>query len=98
MSKQPIHVDDMVGTPVSDGSWYITLGGSLDMVLGRVFEVGNSWWGSFRYHGITDEHGNYYGETAPPELIAMSRTLEEAIRAYGARKNPPQHDAETGSP
>jgi hypothetical protein len=43
-----------------------------------------------------DEYGNYYGDSAPPELIAMVPSLEDAVRAYGpqTRKSPPSVGSE----
>ncbi len=84
MEGKPLHVDDMVATPVSDGSWIISLGESIDTTLGRVFQIHVNWWAGFRYHPIIDEQNRYHGDAAPPELVILADTLEGAVRGFGA--------------
>ncbi|MFL1999202.1 hypothetical protein [Microbacterium sp. A1-JK] len=81
--SEVLRVDDMTAHPVSDDSYVVMLGDSTSATLGRVWQVHQSWWAAFRFHAVVDEYGNYYGDSAPPELIAMVPSLEDAVRAYG---------------
>lgn len=87
----------MVAHPLSDGSYVVTLGDSLDAPLGSILKLHVQWWASFRFHAVVDADGTYYGDSAPPELLAITNVLEDAVRAFGASESPPQHGAETGS-
>lgn len=79
-----VHLGDLVASPISDGSWVVSLGDSMTTSMGRIFPIGAFWWAAVKFNSVTDAAGNYYGDWAPPTVLVMSPTFPDALRAFSA--------------
>jgi hypothetical protein len=94
------HSGDFVAHAISDGSWMVSIGASMEAIVGSVRPHGDGW-EAIRHRPVRNHEGGVYSHM-PPLVLGTAVSIEEAMDFFQAPINPMDQaylmDKDTGTP